>query len=460
VELNGNLLTFDVAFTGLGSSNTLAHIHLPAPTGVPAGVAIDLAPFKIGTVNTTGRYSGTVTVTLAQKTAILAGLSYFNVHTVNLGGGEIRGQIVPAASKVILTGVGERPAAVATPAFGAGAITIIGNRLAFDITYQGLTIGATLAHFHGPATSAGTAPPIIDIGTGAFGPLGGRAGTLTGVVALTSSQLSAFADGLVYVNIHSTNFGGGEIRGQVSPYIGELPFSADLTGAAEKPNAISTPGSGFVESSLAGDLLSFVLTYRGMTSSITAAHIHGPSPSTNTAAVLIDLAPYHRGPYGTQGVFKGTVRLPPAMLGALLNGDLYMNLHTAVNPSGEIRGQLAPMVLDVQMNGAQESPPVVTPATAKGYVGLVGKQVSIGLHYRDLLGTINNAHYHGPSPIGGPGVGVLVGLPFTSGNTWGFIFDAQTLSDANRAHFVDYLVYVNIHSSVAGGGEIRGQVVP
>jgi hypothetical protein len=34
------------------------------------------------------------------------------------------------------------------------------------------------------------------------------------------------------------------------------------------------------------------------------------------------------------------------------------------------------------------------------------------------------------------------------------------LSDANVAHFADYLVYVNIHSGFAGGGEIRGQVVP
>jgi hypothetical protein len=460
VELNGNSLTFDVAFTGLGSSNTIAHIHLPAPTGVPAGVSIDLAPFKVGTVNTTGRYSGTVTINLAQKTAILAGLSYFNVHTVNLGGGEIRGQIVPAASKFVLTGVGERPTPTTSPAFGAGALTIIGNRLAFDLTFQGLVANATLAHFHGPANSGGVASPIIDIGTGAFGALGGKAGQLTGVITLTPAQLAAFADGNVYVNIHSGTFPGGEIRGQVAPYIGELPFSADLTGAAEKPTAVSSPGSGFVESSLAGDTLSFVLTYRGMTSAITAAHIHGPSVSANTAGILFDLAPYHRGSYSTQGVFSGSVTLTPAQIAALINGDLYMNLHTAVNPSGEIRGQLAPMVFKVSMSGANEVPPIVTPATGFGYVGLVGKQVSIGLHYRDLAGNISASHYHGPADTTMGGAPVLVGIAFTGGNTWGFLFDAVTLSDANRAHFSDYLIYVNIHTAVNGGGEIRGQIAP
>ena len=459
VELNGNSLTFDVAFTGLGSSNTLAHIHLPAPTGVPAGVSIDLAPFKIGTVNTTGRYSGTVTINLAQKAAILAGLSYFNIHTANIGSGEIRGQIVPAAQKFILRGIAERPTPADSPAFGVGALTIIGNRLAFDLTFQGLVGNASAAHFHGPANSGGTAAPIIDIGTGAFGALGNKSGQLAGTVTLTPAQLAAFADGNVYVNIHSGTFPDGEIRGQVSPYIGELPFSADLTGAAEKPSAVSSPGSGFVEASLAGDVFSFVLTYRGMTSSITAAHIHGPSTSANTAGVLVDLAPYHRGPYSTKGVFSGPVRLTPAMIGALGNGDLYMNLHTAVNPSGEIRGQLAPMVLNVALDGLQEDPDVPTPATGKGFVGLVGRQAVLGLHYRDLLGNAGPAHYHGPSPLGGPSAGVLTGLTVAA-NRWGFIFDAQTLSDANVAHFADYLVYVNIHSGFAGGGEIRGQVVP
>jgi hypothetical protein len=459
VEMNGNTLTYDLAYTGLSGAPNAAHVHLPAPTTGAAGVAFGLTP--VGSLGTTGRYAATVQLSLADKTAILAGLAYFNIHTGTFGNGEIRGQIVPAASKFILTGVGERPNANTSPAFGAGALSIIGNRLAFDLTFQGLVANSSLAHFHGPANSGGVAAPIIDIGTGAFGALGSKAGTLTGVVTLTPAQLAAFADGNVYVNVHSGTFPGGEIRGQVSPYIGELPFSADLTGAAEKPLAVSSPGSGFVESSLAGNVLSFVLTYRGMTSAITAAHIHGPIASTNTAGILFDLAPYHRGPYSTQGVFSGSIALTPAQIGALGSGDLYMNLHTAVNPSGEIRGQLAPMVLDVVMNGANERPVVATGGTGKGYVGLVGKQVLLGLHYRDLAGDINNAHYHGPADTSISAV-VLVPVNFTQvpANRSGFIFDARTLSDAHVAHFADSLVYVNIHSGFASGGEIRGQVVP
>ena len=100
-----------------------------------------------------------------------------------------------------------------------------------------------------------------------------------------------------------------------------------------------------------------------------------------------------------------------------------------------------------------------SPATAYGYVGLVGKQVSIGLHYRDLVGNISNAHYHGPADTTAS-AGVLIGLPFTAGNNFGFIFNSQTLSDANVSIFADGLVYVNIHTTAFSGGEIRGQVVP
>jgi hypothetical protein len=76
---------------------------------------------------------------------------------------------------------------------------------------------------------------------------------------------------------------------------------------------------------IAGGETVFTLAYRNLPSVATLAHIHGPAVSTNTAGVLINLAPYHQGPLGTQGVFVGTVLLTPVMAGALYNGDLYFN---------------------------------------------------------------------------------------------------------------------------------------
>jgi glycosidase len=85
VDTGPDQLHFDVSFSDLSSAETMAHIHGPAPRGTPAGILFNLplgSP-KIGTWN----------YPAAQENNILAGLTYFNIHTTNFPGGEIRGQI-------------------------------------------------------------------------------------------------------------------------------------------------------------------------------------------------------------------------------------------------------------------------------------------------------------------------------------------------------------------------------
>ena len=79
-------ITVNMSFSGLGSAQTAAHIHSTAPVGVNAPVLFNLG---------TGQISGaTFDVTPQQVVQLRAGLMYFNVHTANFPGGEIRGQIV------------------------------------------------------------------------------------------------------------------------------------------------------------------------------------------------------------------------------------------------------------------------------------------------------------------------------------------------------------------------------
>ena len=77
------------SYTGLGSNQTLAHIHGPAPAGVNAGILV----FLTGTGGTSGSITGSGTLTPAQVTAMQGGLHYINIHTMTFGAGEIRGQI-------------------------------------------------------------------------------------------------------------------------------------------------------------------------------------------------------------------------------------------------------------------------------------------------------------------------------------------------------------------------------
>lgn len=69
-------------------SETVSHIHVGAP-GQTGGTTIDLA---LGNPKV-----GNATLSAQQETELLAGLWYVNIHSTNCGGGEIRGQIVPAA---------------------------------------------------------------------------------------------------------------------------------------------------------------------------------------------------------------------------------------------------------------------------------------------------------------------------------------------------------------------------
>ena len=82
--------------------------------------------------------------------------------------------------------------------------------LSFTVTFTGLSSTQTASHIHAPGAIGVSAPVVIN-----FGAVGGTAGTITGTAAITPTQLSQIRAHTGYVNVHSTNFPGGEIRGQL-----------------------------------------------------------------------------------------------------------------------------------------------------------------------------------------------------------------------------------------------------
>ena len=75
-----------------------------------------------------------------------------------------------------------------------------------------------------------------------------------------------------------------------------------------------------------------------MTSDVTAAHLHGLAPPGETASPLITL----NVAGGSDGSFSGAGILSSDDLAGLLAGNTYINVHTANNAPGEIRGQVVP----------------------------------------------------------------------------------------------------------------------
>jgi hypothetical protein len=212
--LEGNLLHLEVSYSGLSGPAMAAHIHGPASAAEAAGVLVSLEPYHVGPFGTRGSFSGTALLTEAQKAMLLAGHTYVNIHTADHGAGEIRGQINAVSMHATLLGASERPQSVHTGAQGTGNLLLVGNRLNLNVTYGGLSGAAVAAHIHGPATTAEAAGVMIgleNLNGGAFG----TSGSFSGAVTLTPEQLAALSDGLTYINIHTPQNGGGEIRGQI-----------------------------------------------------------------------------------------------------------------------------------------------------------------------------------------------------------------------------------------------------
>ena len=114
-----------------------------------------------------------------------------------------------------------------------------------------------------------------------------------------------------------------------------VTFHATMKGATEVPPTTSG-GTGTVEATLdtATKVLTYTMTYSGLTGPAMAAHFHGPAGPGVNAPVLVPLSPPLTSP------IKGTATLTAAQVTDFMDGKVYANVHTAANKGGEIRGQL------------------------------------------------------------------------------------------------------------------------
>jgi hypothetical protein len=112
-------------------------------------------------------------------------------------------------------------------------------------------------------------------------------------------------------------------------------WSAKLTAAAEVPKQAvkDTAATGTFTGTLKGSTLTFTLTFSKLTGPATQAHIHiGRKGVAGNVAVALCTP--------CKSPATGIVTITPAMLGDFAKHALYVNVHTAANPSGEIRGQI------------------------------------------------------------------------------------------------------------------------
>ena len=112
-------------------------------------------------------------------------------------------------------------------------------------------------------------------------------------------------------------------------------MSASLSGANEVPPT-NTNGNGAASASLDKQtlMLSWTVTYTGLSGPVTGGHFHGPAMEGQNAGVVIPFTGSLESP------IRGMAQLTAAQVSDATDGKWYVNLHTAANPGGEIRGQV------------------------------------------------------------------------------------------------------------------------
>ncbi len=365
------------------------------------------------------------------------------------------------------------PVTTAATATGAFTLNSTGTELSYHITFAGLSGALTNSHFHnGPAgVAAGVVRGITFTGNTASGVWKSSDATQP----LTPTLVSELLAGRIYVNLHTAANPGGEIRGQVLVDYG-IGLAAKLDGAQEVPPVTTTgtgTGSFKLKSSSSGTVteLEYHITFAGLSGSLTNSHFHN-GPAGVAAGVVRNISFNGNTASGSWKSDDAMQPLTSALVTELLAGRIYVNLHTAANPGGEIRGQVLVTTgigFTAKLDGAQEVPPVTTNAAGTGTFMLNndGTELTYDVTVAGgFSGRINNAHFHnGPAGVAAGVVRNLnflatggTGIAANSAGVWKSTDASQPLTPTLVNELLNGNIYVNFHTTANSGGELRGQL--
>ena len=341
--------------------------------------------------------------------------------------------------------------AVTTNAVGVTTIMLneTMDSICVSVSVNGLSGAITGIHIHEAAMGA-NGGVVTDLGSGINGNL------VTLKLPLTSAMLDKMMMGMYYVNVHTAANPGGEIRGQISmeadilyrAWCDTMQQNHSVTGA--NPTGLATFHLSKNEQKM---WVKFVGT--GFSATPTGAHLHYGGMGMS-GGVAIDLTSMISG-NTIMGSFDPTSVV--GFLDSLKMGKIYLNVHTAANMNGEVRGQLMKvngLSFDASLDTMQQNHSVMG-ANPMG-VGYFYTNATMDTVWYDVFGSgmsgaITGAHIH-EGAMGTSG-GVLVALNGVSGNRvngWSLI----TNSDIQK--MLMGTAYVNLHTTMNANGEIRGQV--
>ncbi len=457
-------LYFYLSVHGLSGPIAAAHFHNGA-RGVSGPVVRTITgEFTGATASGVWRAGDPEPLTDELIAALFAGDLYLNVHTAANPAGEIRAQVVPSAGTVFqatLSEDQENHDVTAPDPIATAILALTGEGLWYKITADDLTGPLAAAHFHN--APAGVDGPVVKTISGDF-----EGNTASGVwrstddEPLTPELIRELFAGNLYLNIHTGTNPAGEIRGQVNLF-GGWGFSAALDTAQEN-HPVTNTARGTAALTLTDAGLAYKLTVEGLSGPIAAAHFHNAAAGVDGPVVKTISGDFEGNTAVGLWTPNDAEPLTIELIQELLAGNLYLNVHTAANPAGEVRGQVLPdpgASFTARLTPEQERNNIISEGRGTAYCSFTDAGLVFRLSVDGLSGPVSAAHFHnGAMGKNGPVVRSITG-EFT-GNTATGIWtasDAEPLTGELIRELFAGNLYFNVHTAANPGGEIRGQVL-
>ncbi len=377
-------------------------------------------------------------------TLLLTMLCAFVLTTQSILADHLSGSLQMTAR---MTGAQEVPP-VSGAAQGLGIFTLSLDKQNILVEFAAADLTGPITGLHVHEGAPGTNGPVVFDLT----PFVNGCTVQTTLSGFSTAERAKFLAGDYYLNCHTAANPGGEVRAQILLET-DFRYTAYLMGSNEVPAvATNALGWGSFNLSKAGYELEINVSTTGLSGPITGAHLHLGAAGT-TGGVIEDLTPFVSG----QSIINAVVD-PSAYAADIAAGNVYINVHTAANPGGEIRAQLVlqpALTFDAYANGAQSG--VATSAFGLGTVNVDYSLSTLTFHLiaDGLSGPITSSHIH----VGGAGStgGVVYDLtPLINGNE--IIGTLPLIDIASLNAFLSGGYYWNIHTDANPAGEIRGQV--
>ena len=456
------------------------HLH-SGFAGENGSVILPLQPVGDSATNFSGTEADVLADQVLDFAALAEGGHYINVHSAENASGEVRGQLVPRQIDVVrmeLEGQQENPPISSAPGISGVAyatFNVDDERIVLNTTVEGFVpfLDAPVGPVHLHSAFAGENGPVIL----PLQPVDGSETVFRGTELdqIEILDFAVLAQGGYYINVHSAQNASGELRGQVVPR-GVDTVRMELQGQQENPPVVNADGvSGIAYATFNSSEERIVLntTVEGFVPFLDApvgpVHLHNGFAGEN-GPVILPLQPVD----GSETVFRGTEldQIDTLDFGVLAQGGYYINVHSAQNASGEVRGQVVPRNVDVirsELQGAQENPPVENEVgiSGVGYATINANEERIVLNTTVegfvpfLNAPVGPVHLH--DAFAGENGAVILPLQPVDGSETVF---RGTESDILPDQILDFdrLLqgghYINVHSEANASGEIRGQLIP